>query len=208
MVKLFRPAGPEHTATGIVADSHCIPFSSPFAAPAMRSAAGEPLRCKYTKKSGRGTAAAKIKCPSAPNGPTARQSEKEAARRPPFGVRRREMRREILRIPDASQPAAMVRRRTADTAPPVHKERPPAGGQPRRERHPGPALHAAIRSPGRTLRRFVSHTPRPPNPTGRRRPCKFGAYPCDGPKSSAAAMRSPSRDRRGTEPAHCRSEDA
>ena len=25
---------------------------------------------------------------------------------------------------------------------------PPAGGQPRRERHPGPALHAAIRSPG------------------------------------------------------------
>lgn len=114
----------------------------------MRSAAGEPLRCKYTKKSGRGTAAAKIKCPSAPNGPTARKSEKEAARRPPFGVRRREMRREILRIPDASQPAAMVRRRTADTAPPVHKERPPAGGQPRRERHPGPALHAAIRSPG------------------------------------------------------------
>ena len=98
--------------------------------------------------------------------------------------------------------------RTADTAPPVHKERPPAGGQPRRERHPGPALHAAIRSPGRTLRRFVSHTPRPPNPTGRRRPCKFGAYPCDGPKSSAAAMRSPSRDRRGTEPARCRSEDA
>ena len=52
------------------------------------------------------------------------------------------------------------------------------------------------------------HTPRPPNPTGRRLPYKFGADPCDGPKSSAAAMRSPSRDRRGTEPSRCRSEDA
>ena len=170
MVKLFRPAGPEHTATGIVADSHCIPFSSPFSAPAIRSAAGEPLRCKYTKKSGRGTAAAKIKCPAAPNGPTARQSEKEAARRPPFGVRRREMRREmrreILRIPDASQPAAMVRRRTADTAPPVHKERPRRADSRAANGTPVRPYTLRYAPPGRTLRRFVSSHAPPAEPDG------------------------------------------
>lgn len=174
----------------------------------MRSAAGEPLRCKYTKKSGRGTAAAKIKCPSAPNGPYRPAVGEGAARRPPSGVRRREILREILRIPDASQPAAMVRRRTADTAPPVHKERPRRADSRAANGTPVQPYTLRYAPPGRTLRRFVSHTPRPPNPTGRRRLCKFGAYPCDGPKSSAAAMRSPSRDRRGTEPARCRSEDA
>ena len=197
MVKLFRPAGPEHTATGIVADSHCIPFSSPFAAPA----AGEPLRCKYTKKSGRGTAAAKIKCPAAPNGPTARQSEKGRGSSP-AAFRRQAAGNTAGNTTDSGRLAARRNGSPADSGqrtPP----RPSTKSAPRRA-----DSRAAIRSPGRTLRRFVSHTPRPPNPTGRRRPCKFGAYPCDGPKSSAAAMRSPSRDRRGTEPARCRSEDA
>lgn len=170
----------------------------------MRSAAGEPLRCKYTKKSGRGTAAAKIKCPSAPNGPYRPAIGEGAARRPSSGVRLWKMRR----IPDASQPAAMVRRRTADTAPPVHKERPRQADS--RAANGTPGRPYTLRYAPRAVPFDASypHTPRPPNPTGRRRLCKFGAYPCDGPKSSAAAMRSPSRDRRGTEPARCRSEDA
>lgn len=98
--------------------------------------------------------------------------------------------------------------RTADTAPPVHKERPRRADSRAANGTPVRPYTLRYAPPGRTLRRFVSHTPRPPNPTGRRLPYKFGADPCDGPKSSAAAMRSPSRDRRGTEPARCRSEDA
>ena len=174
----------------------------------MRSAAGEPLRCKYTKKSGCGTAAAKIKCPAAPNGPY-RPAVGEGSSSP-AAFRRQAAGNTAGNTTDSGRLAARRNGSPADSGhrPARPQRAPPAGGQPRRERHPGPALHAAIRSPGRTLRRFVSHTPRPPNPTGRRRPCKFGAYPCDGPKSSAAAMRSPSRDRRGTEPARCRSEDA
>ena len=149
MVKLFRPAGPEHTATGIVADSHCIPFSSPFAAPAMRSAAGEPLRCKYTKKSGRGTAAAKIKCPAAPNGPTARQSEKGRGSSP-AAFRRQAAGNTAGNTTDSGRLAARRNGSPADSGhrPARPQRAPPAGGQPRRERHPGPALHAAIRSPG------------------------------------------------------------
>lgn len=149
MVKLFRPAGPEHTATGIVADSHCIPFSSPFAAPAMRSAAGEPLRCKYTKKSGRGTAAAKIKCPAAPNGPTARQSEKGRGSSP-AAFRRQAAGNAAGNTADSGRLAARRNGSPADSGhrPARPQRAPPAGGQPRRERHPGPALHAAIRSPG------------------------------------------------------------
>lgn len=167
MVKLFRPAGPEHTATGIVADSHCIPFSSPFAAPAMRSAAGEPLRCKYTKKSGRGTAAAKIKCPAAPNGPTARQSEKGRGSSP-AAFRRQAAGNTAGNTADSGRLAARRNGSPADSGhrPARPQRAPPAGGQPRRERHPGPALHAAIRSPGpypSTLR--ISHAP-PAEPDG------------------------------------------
>lgn len=208
MVKLFRPRG-----AGTHSNGHCRRFSlhSLFI----------PIRGSCYAECGRRTFAVQIYEKIRTRN---RRSENKMSVRPersdrpavgegsssPAAFRRQAAGNAAGNTADSGRLAARRNGSPADSGhrPARPQRAPPAGGQPRRERHPGPALHAAIRSPGRTLRRFVSHTPRPPNPTGRRRPCKFGAYPCDGPKSSAAAMRSPSRDRRGTEPARCRSEDA
>lgn len=167
MVKLFRPAGPEHTATGIVADSHCIPFSSPFAAPAMRSAAGEPLRCKYTKKSGRGTAAAKIKCPAAPNGPTARQSEKGRGSSP-AAFRRQAAGNAAGNTADSGRLAARRNGSPADSGHrPARPQRAPPGGRtaaPRTAPRAGPTRCDTLPGPyPSTLR--ISHAP-PAEPDG------------------------------------------
>ncbi len=148
MVKLFRPRG-----AGTHSNGHCRRFSlhSLFI----------PIRGSCYAECGRRTFAVQIYEKIRTRN---RRSENKMSVRPersdrpavgegsssPAAFRRQAAGNAAGNTADSGRLAARRNGSPADSGhrPARPQRAPPAGGQPRRERHPGPALHAAIRSPG------------------------------------------------------------
>ena len=148
MVKLFRPRG-----AGTHSNGHCRRFSlhSLFL----------PIRGSCYAECGRRTFAVQIYEKIRTRN---RRSENKMSVRPersdrpavgegsssPAAFRRQAAGNAAGNTADSGRLAARRNGSPADSGhrPARPQRAPPAGGQPRRERHPGPALHAAIRSPG------------------------------------------------------------